>query len=128
MAFGTQDLQHPINYATLHELEESVAGGTPDIIVDLIDTYISDSQATFGALSHALSQADCKRIELSAHSLKSSSATFGAESLAAFFGHIEQLARDGNVDTIATLLADAQQKLTDVERALIQERQRIAHI
>jgi HPt (histidine-containing phosphotransfer) domain-containing protein len=119
------NLQHPINYSTLQELEEAVASGIPEIMVDLLNTFTSDSQETFQTLTRALSNGDIKLIEISAHSLKSSAATFGAEALSALFARIEQAAHTGGIQFIPPMVAEGERKLNDVVGALRVERTRL---
>lgn len=118
-------MEQPINRETLNELEETVAGGISEIIIDLIDTYVSDSQQTLDKLSNALATNHLKEVERHAHSLKSSSATFGAEALAALSAQMEHLARIGDVEPIATLAAEAQTQFTRVAHVLLEERSRL---
>lgn len=125
MMIDTNGFQHPINFAVLRELEEAVAVGIPEIMIDLLDTYLSDTGQTFRTMCKALDEGDASLVEINAHALKSSSATFGAEVLALFFARIEQLAHTGNLSEIPTLLNEVRQKSLEVEHALTAERQRL---
>jgi HPt (histidine-containing phosphotransfer) domain-containing protein len=122
---NTNGLQHPINFAVLRELEEAVAIGIPEIMIDLLDTYLSDSGQTFQKMCHALDEGNVNLVEIKAHALKSSSATFGAEVLALFFAKIEQLAHTGNLPEIILMLNEVRQKSSEVEEVLAAERQRL---
>jgi HPt (histidine-containing phosphotransfer) domain-containing protein len=117
--------QHPINFAVLRELEDAVAVGVPEIMIDLLDTYLGDSGRTFQTMCRALDEGDATLVEINAHALKSSSATFGAEVLALFFAKIEQLAHTGNLPEIGLMLTEVRQKSLEVEEALAAERQRL---
>ncbi len=118
-------MQSTINYTTFRELEETVAAGIPEIMLDLIDTYIADTQQTFAALVGALATGNIKQVERNAHSLKSSSATFGAEVVAHLCAEAEQDAHEGKIAPIASLISTAQEKFIDVERLLQIERKRL---
>jgi HPt (histidine-containing phosphotransfer) domain-containing protein len=117
--------QHPVNFDVLRELEEAVAVGIPEIMIDLLDTYLSDSGQTFQKMCHALDDGDVNLVEIKAHALKSSSATFGAEVLATFFARIEELAHAGDISEISLMLAEVRQKSLEVEQALAAERDRL---
>lgn len=121
----TNGFQHPINFDVLRELEEAVAVGIPEIMIDLLDTYISDSGETFQKMCHALNDGDVNLVEINAHALKSSSATFGAEVLATIFARIEELAHIGDLSEISLMLTEARQKSLEVEQALAAERNRL---
>lgn len=121
-------LMQPINYTTFRELEESVAAGIPEIMLDLIDTYIADTQETFKALVGALTAGNWKQAERNAHSLKSSSATFGAEMVAHLCAEAEHHIREGNVSPVTGLITSAQEKFVEVERLLQAERTRLMEL
>lgn len=118
-------MQATINYTTLRDLEEVVAAGIPEIMLDLIDTYLQDSKQTFTELLSALADGNLKQVERNAHSMKSSSATFGAEEVASLCAVAEEHARNGEASPIADVIATAQEKFVDVERLLQAERQRL---
>jgi HPt (histidine-containing phosphotransfer) domain-containing protein len=122
---NTNGFQHPINFDVLRELEEAVAVGIPEIMIDLLDTYLSDSGQTFQKMCHALDEGNVNLVEINAHSLKSSSATFGAEVLAIFFARIEELAHTGDLAKISLILGEVRQKSLEVEQALAAERDRL---
>ncbi|MCB0114445.1 MAG: Hpt domain-containing protein [Caldilineaceae bacterium] len=119
------NLQHPINMVTLRDLEDTVAIGIPEIMLDLINTFTVDSRQTFDNLKRALDSNDARLVEINAHALKSSSATFGAEHLSAIFAWMELAARDAQLDEIRCKIDDVIQKLTEVEDALNAERERL---
>jgi histidine phosphotransfer protein HptB len=121
----TNGFQHPINFDILRELEEAVAVGIPEIMIDLLDTYLSDTEQTFQTMCRAIDEGNANLVEINAHALKSSSATFGAEVLALFFAKIEQLAHLGNLAEISLMLSEVRQKSLEVEQALTAERQRL---
>ncbi|MBX3000527.1 MAG: Hpt domain-containing protein [Caldilineaceae bacterium] len=122
---NTDGLQHPINFSILKELEDAVAVGIPEIMIDLLDTYLVDSGQTFQKMCNAVDEGNVSLVEINAHALKSSSATFGAEVLALFFANIEDLAHNGKLPEISLLLGEVRQKSLEVDHALSVERQRL---
>ncbi len=119
------NLQHPVNMATLRELEETVAAGIEDIMIDLIDTFTVDCRATFETLTQALAAGDIKLVEINAHALKSSSATFGAETLASLFANMEDAARKLERGRVTAMVLDVTQRIDEVEEVLLSERKRL---
>lgn len=113
-----------IDFAVLEELEESVADGIPEIMVELFDTYLEDSHGHLQKIATAIADKDKRQLELSAHSLKSSSATFGANSLSRLFARIESLAREGQIEESRVLFERARQEFERVEQALREERKK----
>ena len=122
---AANDLYHPINMETLRDLEETVAIGIPEIMLDLLNTFTVDCNETFRVLRQALSEEDLKLVEINAHALKSSSATFGAEQLASMFGYIELAARDKKLTEIRAMIEDVSQKIEEVHSVLNAERERL---
>lgn len=122
---AANDLYHPINMATLRDLEETVAIGIPEIMLDLLNTFTVDCNETFRVLRQALSEEDLKLVEINAHALKSSSATFGAEQLSSMFGYIELAARDKKQAEIWAIIEDVSQKIEEVHSVLNAERERL---
>jgi HPt (histidine-containing phosphotransfer) domain-containing protein len=119
-------MKHSINYTLLKHLEDEVAAGIPEIMIELIEIYISDSRQTMSALAAALAAGNIRQVELNAHSLKSSSGTFGAEELANVFARMEEMAHRSKLAPIADLLEEAKVKFVEVESILRIERDRLA--
>ena len=77
----------------LHEL----VGGYEPIIKDLIQTYLNSSAALISDLQAAVVDQNPTRLEHSAHSLKSSSASLGATVLSDLCRQLEQQGRVGDM-------------------------------
>lgn len=122
---NVDNLHDPVNMTILRDLEETVAVGIPTIMVDLINTFTVDCRETFRVLRSALESGDVKLVEINAHALKSSSATFGAESLSAAFWQMEQAARHEDLASIRAMIDDVAQEIEKVEAVLNAERQRL---
>lgn len=122
---GAKDLYHPINMETLRDLEETVAIGIPEIMLDLLNTFTVDCNETFRVLRQALTEEDLKLVEINAHALKSSSATFGAEKLSSMFAYIELAARDSKLLEIRAMIEEVSQSIEEVQNVLNAERERL---
>ena len=106
-----------IDAKTFEDLVVST-GGDPAFVNELIDTYLSDAPALFDQMRGALSSGDAETFRRAAHSLKSSSATFGAMALSAAARELEHLARDGVLDGTAGCIARAEAEFIRAKAAL----------
>jgi HPt (histidine-containing phosphotransfer) domain-containing protein len=61
----------------------------PDVLLDLLDTYLEESAGLVGAIQNGLDQGDLSSILRPAHSLKSSSASIGAVRLSRLCADLE---------------------------------------
>lgn len=68
-----------INTEVLDALQDTTDS---DFVAELIDTYLDDCPALLDSLRQALADGDAEAFRRAAHSLKSNSATLGAEALA----------------------------------------------
>ena len=75
----------------LDELLETV-GGDREFLGELIETYLNDTPALLAALTRGLADGDAVVVRRAAHTLKSTSATFGATRLAWLGREIEAAA------------------------------------
>jgi HPt (histidine-containing phosphotransfer) domain-containing protein len=100
-------------------LVEMVGAEMPDVLIDLLDTYLDESAGLIGVLQSA--KADGREAEMlrPAHSLKSSSASVGAMRLSALCAALEEYLRQGGgpfdaaaqVDKIAAEFERVRQEL-----------------
>ena len=84
----------PIDDATFAELLETV-GGDREFLAELVETYLGDSPGLFAELRAAIAADDAAAARRAAHTLKSTSASFGADGLAALCREIEASAAAG---------------------------------
>lgn len=90
----------------LDELIASVNGDRA-FVVQLVDTYLADSSAQLDAVEATVAADDADGLVRPAHTLKSSSATLGAEWLAASARSLEMVGRSGRIDDEARTTARA---------------------
>ncbi len=88
----------------LAELAASV-GGDSAFVVDLIDTYLGDAPRQIAEIQAAADAHDAASVVRPAHTLKSSSATVGAQRLAARARRLEAAGREDALDGAADDLA-----------------------
>jgi HPt (histidine-containing phosphotransfer) domain-containing protein len=82
----------------LDAIVEMIGIDDPDVVVDLIDTFLTDSQRQIDEMHRSMAAGDIKTLHRAAHSMKSSSATFGALALSKLCQRLEQSAKDQCVD------------------------------
>ena len=72
-----------------------------DFLVELIGDYVEDSTARVARLRQAFNAGDAETLTLEAHTLKSSSASLGAQSLSDLAKRLEEMGRDGALSALA---------------------------
>lgn len=116
-----------LDTAALQSVLEMIGADEPSIMLDLLNTYLDDSQKQVDEMQRTLAASDWKTLYRVAHSMKSSSATFGALRLSKLCEQLERSAKtdcgDGTCAATLTLLL-AEHKL--VNQAITAERDRIA--
>ena len=99
--------------------------GAPDFTRRLIDQFIREAGARVGTLKEAAGRADAHALNATAHSLKGSSMIMGASRLAALCAQVEdQMAVTPGGEVAAALMAEIDQELVRVQRALTAQKRR----
>lgn len=83
-----------IDAEALELLVEMIGPDEPAAVLDLLDTYIADSAQQIEELQQAYAAGDLKNTYRLAHSMKSTSATFGALALSKYCETLEHSARE----------------------------------
>jgi histidine phosphotransfer protein HptB len=111
--------QSIIDTTTFEELKAAMGA---DFIGELIDTYCEETPALIAQLEGALAEGNVDAFRRAAHSIKSSSATFGALGFSAQAKELEMIAKQGDIRgteaKVATLVAaypPVAQALKDVQ-------------
>jgi len=89
-----------------------------DFIDELVDTYLDDAPRLMQELKSSLEAQDAETFRRAAHSLKSNSATFGANGLSGMARELEMLARDNKLPEAAARLPAVEEALHVVEAEL----------
>ncbi len=97
-----------LDMAVFDELKEAAGA---DFIDELVGTYLDDTPGLLSEMKAALKVQDAEAFRRAAHSLKSTSATFGASRLSGMARELEMLAKEQK-------LAEAAAKLPAVEEAV----------
>lgn len=113
-----------IDRAALRILAEEAADNDPEIMLELIDIYVEDTAEHLARIGRAIPEKDFPQIRLSAHSVKSSSATFGARNLSSYCERMETCARSEDMPCIEEALASSNAEYVHIRRFLLEERER----
>ena len=115
----------PIDAEALELLVEMIGPDEPAAVLDLLDTYLEDSARQVEDLQAAYAAGDFKNVHRIEHSMKSSSATFGALGLSKHCERLEHAARENCQNAnCARLLEDVRNEYARVVVALTGERER----
>lgn len=96
---GTNDGASPaISETEFQSLVEMVGADMPEVLIDLLDTYLEESAGLVSAIRDGQNAGDLNLMLRPAHSLKSSSASIGAMRLSKLCADLESYLRGGLQD------------------------------
>jgi HPt (histidine-containing phosphotransfer) domain-containing protein len=104
-----------IDLATYNQLKDLMGG---DFLVELIDTYITETAALVEQLSQALAGGEAVAFERIAHSIKSSSASLGALSLSQQARELEMMGKANELSGASEKLEQMVANFQQVKRSL----------
>jgi PAS domain S-box-containing protein len=96
----------------------SALGDDREAFLEILAAYLEDTPKLLAALREALRQGQAEAFTRAAHTLKSSSATLGAMSLASVAAQLEAAGRGGEVSTAAPGVAEAEARYGQVRATL----------
>lgn len=128
MASSFPDPSAPVvDRIALDSLIEMFGDDDMEAVIDLLDTFLSESQKQVNAIRTSFDAGDIITLHRMAHSLKSSSATFGAARLSAACARLEKAAKDGCIgDGCAELLPVVLDEQQQAAQVLAAERARLS--
>jgi len=103
--------------AALENLREMV-GGDVEFIAELANTFLVEAPRMLSNMRQALESKDATLLHRAAHSLKSSSAEFGAMALSGSCRELEKMSRNGVFSGVDELLGRAESEYDQVKVAL----------
>jgi signal transduction histidine kinase/DNA-binding response OmpR family regulator len=109
----------------LVRLRRSV-GEDPTVLAELIDTFLADAPRLLADLRQSLERGDAAGVRLTAHSLKSNGATFGAHAFADLCKEMEAVGKAGALDGAEHLLTQVEAEYERVKTALMAARAQVA--
>jgi HPt (histidine-containing phosphotransfer) domain-containing protein len=95
----TDTLIDPKAWETMKSMTE------PEFLVELIDVYLNDSPQLIEQIRFGLAAGEVESVRRAAHSLKSNSASFGANRLANATRELEMIAKGSTLDGAEPKLA-----------------------
>lgn len=107
-----------IDMGVLAGFKEIAGDDFDELLVELIDSYLEDAPPRLQAISNAIESENAKVLQHSAHALKSSSLTVGANLLAQICGELETIARQGTTLGTSTILLQLNAEYERVVAAL----------
>jgi len=113
-----------VDMEMLASFGEAQIDGEPDIVVELIDLYVTDVAAKMSALRGALDSSDGPALRRLAHCLRGSSGNLGAHRVAALCKELEYVGGDDWRPAAVGLLLGLERELARVEMIFAAERRR----
>jgi HPt (histidine-containing phosphotransfer) domain-containing protein len=110
-----------VNPQALENLHHSSQGNHDALIRRVVNLYLEDTPMRLDQMRTATRRGDVAALRVAAHTMKSTSATVGAERLASLVREIELLARSGTTEGAAPLIARAEDELARVLPVLEQK-------
>lgn len=86
----------------------------PDLMLELIDVFLEDSPELIEQMRGGLAEGDIEKVRRAAHSLKSNSASFGADRLAGAARELEMMAKSGSLDGAGLQLSQVEAEYAQV--------------
>lgn len=115
--------QPSLDAQALHLMWETLCAGDLDLMNEMINCYLSQSQKLMTQIVSSISQSDAKALFQAAHSLKSSSASLGAMHLAHLCKELEVMGKTENLVDGLEKLTSLQSEYVRVKTALQKELQ-----
>ena len=107
-----------LDKVALERLREMV-GGDPEILTELIDTFLEDGPHLLADMRQAVEKGDAGGLRLAAHGLKSNSADFGATVLSELCRELEMMGKAGVLEGAFERLEQAEVEHKRVRAALV---------
>jgi CheY-like chemotaxis protein len=107
-----------LDYQVLERLQADLGDGDPAIVIELIGMFLSDSPQLLATMRQSLAARAADDFQRAAHTLKSSSATLGAATLAKLSQQLELAGRAAAFDQIEGLFRQLEQAYEQSSAAL----------
>lgn len=115
-----------LDMSVVDELLSFSDDGDPELLLDLIQMFLDDGPEKVRAVHEGLQAGDFEKMERAAHSLKGSSGNLGARRLQNTCEKMQIATRNHDLPTSANLTPQLAADYAEVERALLELRQRYA--
>ncbi len=112
-----EEVEDPIDYVVLESLRELQEEGEPDILAELVEMFVSDTEPRLAALREAVESGDASGVEQTAHALKGSTGNMGARSMA-LAADLQDIGASGDLAGAARKLERLEEEYNRVRPAL----------
>ncbi|HEB66058.1 MAG TPA: response regulator [Chloroflexi bacterium] len=117
-----------IEPAVLDRLYTVIGKDRPQMMLELIDTFLNDIPKRFTHIEQALEDNDTESIRAEAHPMKSSAASLGALQFSRMCEQLERMASDNNhSEAIPILYGKLQEEFNRIQQALEQYKRSLLH-
>ena len=99
-----------INAAVIEALRALDEPGSMELVTQLVSSFLTSADANLARVVAAAAEGNAKALSQAAHSLKSSAANLGAETLAGCYRELEKCGREGRIDEARGLLEQTQRE------------------
>ena len=115
-------IENPLDPSILQALRDMAGSRAPQIIAEIVDSFLEDTPNQFAQLQEAIDADDVQKLRMSAHALRSASANLGAMGFSDLCKSLENLARSGTTYGADNYLNSLKTEYHRVEIALKKER------
>ncbi|MDX2052779.1 MAG: ATP-binding protein [Polyangiaceae bacterium] len=106
----------PVDLSRLQQLSEEA--GSQDLVVELSEIFVSDTEQRLALITDALSREDFQAVARSAHTVKGAAGSFGAPEVAELATSLEAFAKNYDELQVARTLAELKQEFARVAHYL----------
>ncbi|HSS21595.1 MAG TPA: Hpt domain-containing protein [Pyrinomonadaceae bacterium] len=121
--FSDSSHHETVDLDVLRNLADAQGEDESDLVVELIDLYLTDTQRRLVSFCQARDDRDALALARAAHALKGSSATLGACFLARLCEELERLARLEAFAELVEVMRRLEEECVLVKEKLLRERQ-----
>jgi CheY-like chemotaxis protein len=118
---GAGETAEVLDAAALKRLQDNL-GRRQSLLPELISTFVTDAARLQATARQAFERNDSKELQRAVHTLKSSSANFGARKLSALCRELEQQIAAGELSEVASRLAEIELEYDEAKAALMRWR------
>jgi len=112
--------QAAIDLEVLQAFRETIGEGASECLTQLIQLFLTETPALIQGMETATIQGDAIRLEASAHTLKSSSASLGAIRLSEYCNNLERMGQSDQLTTASEVVSQLKREFERVKVALME--------